>query len=127
MLRKTLNVEKTAEQGGRPYWDYYYEGPEDGSGHVFKTGPVAGSIQLSDGTVYNVTEDYIEVEPHHAGPLNHHIAMMHEQSGALNGPGFTFVHECDDNCGNEADPARMKSGKIIEAKSQEVKTRKRKK
>jgi hypothetical protein len=55
----------------------------NGEGGVLKTGPVSGSVTLSDGTVYNVTDEYIEHAPGHASAIAFHISKMHEASGRL--------------------------------------------
>ncbi len=79
-------------------FNYDYDGHPDGGQLI--TGPVNGTITLSDGTVYNITPEIIEVAPGHAGPICHHIGKIHEQTG-LFGP--DFKHACSDFCGMEAD------------------------
>lgn len=82
---------------------------EDGSpsfhyastGHVVVTGPAYGPVTTSDGTVYDVSEQYIEVaSPEHAGEVAHLIGVMHEERGHPgHEPGDPFRHECSDECG----------------------------
>jgi hypothetical protein len=79
--------------------NYAFDG-SDGMEGVLKTGPVSGAIVLKDGTVYNVTDDFIEHKPGHAGPINHHIEKLLEKAGTLM-PGFH--HACSDACGAEKD------------------------
>jgi hypothetical protein len=91
---------------GTPHINYTYacdHGCEaDGgacTGGLLVTGPISGTIGLSDGTLYSVTPDCIEVAPGHHGPLVHHIEKMHEKANTF--PGFS--HVCVAECGAEAD------------------------
>jgi hypothetical protein len=88
-----------------------YQWSGEPGGGVMQTGPVAGTVTLKDGTVYDVTPKIIEFAPGHAGPLHHHIERMHQFSEALNVPptpdrpeGYTVVHVCSERCGAEAIP-----------------------
>jgi hypothetical protein len=68
-------------EDGTAKWHYEYSGPEGGG--VIKTGPVSGTVTLADGTVYNVTDEFIEHAPGHGNAIAFHIAKMHESSGRL--------------------------------------------
>jgi hypothetical protein len=70
---------------------------EAGRTCAFATGPVAGSIVLSDGAAYDVTDFWIAVKPEHAGPLNHHIHRIHNALGNPQVP----EHKCSEGCGFE--------------------------
>jgi hypothetical protein len=102
-----LAVRTELAPGGPHKYDYDYVGPE-GGGHVL-TGPAAGSVRLSDGTVYDVTPDVVAHLPGHAGPLVHHIERMHELAGGLpvgkDGARVPFRHVCTDFCGAEQIPS----------------------
>ena len=57
---------------------FHYE-QADADRPAIYTAFAKGSFQVLDGTVYNVSDDYIEVESHaHAGELSHHIGVKHE-------------------------------------------------
>jgi hypothetical protein len=64
-----------------PHYHYTYDGPEGGG--LVRTGPVSGSVQLADGTVYDVGPEVIEHAPGHGNAIAFHIAKMHEKSGHL--------------------------------------------
>jgi hypothetical protein len=82
---------------GTPRYHYLYEG--DGDGGVLLTGKtVAGTVTLADGTVYDITPEVIEHAPGHAGPICHHIELIHEERGTF---GPDWVHVCSDACGDE--------------------------
>lgn len=83
-------------------------------GHVVYTGPIRGSVETSDGTVYEVGPDYIEVESlEHAGEVAHAIAVRHEEEGThplhQAADAEPFFHHCTEHCGELArditDPA----------------------
>jgi hypothetical protein len=60
----------------------YRQEPLDPDKPVVMTGPVRGPVKLVDGTVYDVSDDYIEVASvAHAGELSHHIGIRHEVEG----------------------------------------------
>lgn len=82
-------------EDGTPRYNYVYDGPEGGG--VLKTGPVSATIALKDGTVYDLTDEFIEHAPGHAGPICHHIEKLHVRAGRL------AEHVCTDMCGDEAD------------------------
>ena len=50
-------------------------------GHVVLTGPIRGQVQLENGTVYDVTEPVIEVDPNHADEVAHRIGLRYEAEG----------------------------------------------
>lgn len=70
-----------------------YDGPEGGG--VLLTGPISGTVVLKDGTVYDVTPEYITHAPGHAGPIMHHIHKLHGEKYGL--------HVCSELCGDERD------------------------
>lgn len=92
---------------------HYRQDPLDPSRPVLMTGPVKGPITLSDGTVYDVSGDYIEVaSPEHAGELDHHIGLRHEVEGHPDNRSRgteeydpladEYDHVCTDRCGPAA-------------------------
>lgn len=92
-------------EDGTPHFRYEFDGPEGGG--VVRTGPISGTLVLKDGTVYDVSEDFIAHHPGHGGPLAHHIGLLQERSGRLkaldaNGNETPFQHVCTDDCGDEA-------------------------
>lgn len=102
---------------GMPVFHYDYKGrPDDvegNTGGLLLTGPISGTVTLSDGTVYDVTPEVIEHAAGHAGPIAHHIDKMHEANGGIPvGPnmirvtthadGTPWKHTCTDACGAEA-------------------------
>jgi hypothetical protein len=82
-------------EDGTPRFHYQSDG------HVVITGPAYGPVTTSDGAVYDVSEQVIEVaSPEHAGEVSHLIGVMHEERGHPgHAPGHPFVHECTDHCG----------------------------
>ena len=88
----------------------YRQDPPDPNKPVVLTGPVNKPIQVADGTVYDPSEDYVEVASvAHAGELSHQIGLQHERDGHPNhlsrfAEGYDplrdeFHHTCDDGCG----------------------------
>ena len=82
----------------------YRQDPPDPDRPVVFTGPIKGEITLTDGSTYNVSDDYVEADSHEAaGELSHYIGLRHESEGH---PGHTedepFVHVCTEQCGNAA-------------------------
>jgi len=86
-------------EDGTPHFRYVFDGPEGGG--VIRTGPIAATVALKDGTVYDLSEDFVAHLPGHAGPIMHHIERLHQRSGLL---GPSYVHVCSDECGSERDP-----------------------
>lgn len=97
------------DHDGRPRVHYRQE-PPDPSKPVLYAGPVSGPVELADGTVYEVSPDWVETASHaHAGELSHRICVRHEEEGhPLNrprtDPGYDplrdeFHHTCTDACG----------------------------
>jgi hypothetical protein len=81
---------------------------DDGCG-VLYTGPVKGTVVLSDGTRYDVGPEAIEFLPGHDGPICHHIELIHQAAGvlgALRDPQGVLdddgLHHCTEACGAEA-------------------------
>ena len=57
---------------------YEYFAREGHEHHMF-TGPAIGWVKLADGTLYDVTRDFIAVETaDHVTEVNHHIGLQHE-------------------------------------------------
>jgi len=83
-------------EDGSPH--FHYSCPD---GHVVFTGPAYGPVTTSDGTVYDVSEQVIEVaSPEHAGEVAHLIGVIHEENGhPKQDPGDPFAHRCTDSCG----------------------------
>ena len=88
-------VEGTNEDGSVRYNNSWTPLPGESTIHVVQTGPVAGSVSLADGTVYDVTPEHIQVSEvdagRHAVEVAYHIAKIHESSGRLT----TIVHGDD--------------------------------
>lgn len=102
-----ISIRTELAPGGPHAYDYNYVGPE-GGGHVMP-GPTAGIVKLSDGSVYDITPEFVPHLPGHAGPLTHHAQRMIEQSRRFNvlapdGTEVPFTHTCTDFCGDEATP-----------------------
>lgn len=111
-----MAYEKTqigSKDDGSPIFHYTYLGQdgdvEGNTGGLLLTGPITGTITLSDGTHYDVSPEVIEHAPGHAGAIVHHIDKLHEENGGLPvGPNMIrqpFVHFCTDQCGTESTPA----------------------
>lgn len=117
-----MAFEKTqigTKEDGTPIFHYDYKGQdgdtEGNTGGLLLTGPVFGTVALSDGTTYDVSPEVIEHAAGHAGPICHHIEKMHEANGGIPaGPnmvrvtthadGTPWTHTCTDACGTEATP-----------------------
>lgn len=57
-----------------------YDEPE--GWNLLHTGVVSGTVRTSDGALYDVTPPSILVaSAEHVGEVNHHIGVMHEESG----------------------------------------------
>jgi hypothetical protein len=82
-------------EDGSPHFHYASDG------HVVVTGKAYGPVTCSDGTVYDVSEQVIEVAgPVHAGEVAHLIGVLHEERGHPDhAPGDPFAHACTDSCG----------------------------
>lgn len=102
-----MAMKKTLIEGTSRY-EYDYDGHPDGG--LMLTGPIATTITLKDGTVYDVTPEVIEHAPGHAGPILHHIEKFHEEMGGIpvgpNSIRTPFTHVCTDACGMEKDLRR---------------------
>jgi hypothetical protein len=73
-----FEISDAYKEGYIPHNHYVTDSTKDGVA-VMVTGPVSGLIRLNDGTIYNVTPDYIEVDPTHVDAINHHISRKHEE------------------------------------------------
>lgn len=56
----------------------HYEAPK---GHVVLTGPISGTVELEDGTVYDVTPGAVEIDPAHADEVSFLIGEHWVQHG----------------------------------------------
>lgn len=89
---------KTLSEGpdGKPRWNY------SDAEHVMLTGPVAGPVRTADGSIYDLTDDVIAIDPDHAGELNHHVALKHEELSRTLGEraplGPNYRHDCTPEC-----------------------------
>lgn len=92
----------------------------DPTGLALATGPITGTVTLVDGTVYDVTETFIEVPSlEHANEISHWIGLRHEIEG--NHPSHQptdadpypapFRHLCTPWCG----PARRPDSDPMQA------------
>jgi hypothetical protein len=76
---------------GTPLWHYHQDDPTKA---VVLTGPITGTVELPDGTVYDVTEDLIEVEPGHELLVSNAIGERHVAEGH---PLFVGDPDADDH------------------------------
>lgn len=53
----------------------------ESTGHVVLTGPITGTVELSDGTVVDVTQPVIEVHPDNADEVAHLIGRRYADEG----------------------------------------------
>lgn len=96
-----MTVEKIGtNEDGSPHYHYKSDG------HVVMTGPIKGTVTCGDGTVYNVSDDFIEVacdtpaetdggkhENCHALEVAHLIGKRFNDEGHPHAlPGETFVY-----------------------------------
>lgn len=63
---------------GTPLYHYHQDDPTKA---VVITGPITGSVELPDGTVYDVTDEIIEVEPGHELLVSNAIGERHVAEG----------------------------------------------
>lgn len=72
-------------------------------GHVVITGTIRGTVTTSDGTVYDVTPNVIEVaSPEHAGEVAHAVSVRYEDEASHPlhaNSDVPFVHVCHAGCG----------------------------
>jgi hypothetical protein len=95
MATKTFTGEKNPD--GSPRFHFDWRNDPDFLGAILFTGPISGTISLSDGAAYDVTDDIIQCKPEHVGPLQHHIHLRHVAAGREGIP----PHVCTDDCGAE--------------------------
>jgi hypothetical protein len=92
---------------------HYRQDPLDPDKPVMFTGPVSKPVQLPDGTVVDVSPDFIELDSHEqAGLVSHLIGVAHETDGHPNhlsryADGYDpfrdeFHHTCTAACGELA-------------------------
>jgi hypothetical protein len=93
--------------GYRDDFNYSFADPTDPTGqrphpeflgHIVKTGPIAGTVALRSGNVYDVTEPYIHVLPEEGGEV---ACVLHRMHNANNTEGFG-PHAHTVKCGREA-------------------------
>jgi hypothetical protein len=107
-----LIKEMVVGEDGVQRW-HYYQDPPDPDKPIVMTGPVTGSVVLKDGTTYDVTADFVEVDAtDQAQELMHKIGLYHEEHGHPSHPSRAasnydplvdeFQHVCDDGCGVHA-------------------------
>lgn len=75
---------------GTPLFHYLQDDPTKA---VVITGPITGTVELPDGTVYDVSDDLIEVEPGHELLVSNAIGERHAAEGH---PLFLADPEVDD-------------------------------
>lgn len=75
-----MKTELKYDEDGTPRFNYVTEAENPA---VIATGPVTGPIVLNDGTVYDVTPDYIEHDPKHTNAILYHIEKWHEKAGTF--------------------------------------------
>jgi hypothetical protein len=90
-MNKTVTPE-----GEQNHYELTQEEFDAGLTAALLTGPISGTISLSDGAAYDVTEDWIACREEHVGPLQHHIHKRHLAAGK-----DVPAHECDEGCGFE--------------------------
>jgi hypothetical protein len=77
-------------EDGTPHYLYQQDDP---SIPLVFTGPISGTVETPDGTVYDVTEPVIEVQPGHELHVSDAIGQRHEAEGhPLHGADDPFVH-----------------------------------
>lgn len=99
-------------EDGTPHWFYHSDDPTK---PVVITGPPIGTVETSDGTVYNVSEPVIEVDAGHNGEVAHLIGMRNETEGHPKHPegDEAFLHTCDEeHCGVLAIPDKLAGGPL---------------
>lgn len=87
-------------EDGSPLYSVYSDHP---SGILMQTGPITNeTITTADGTTYEVSPDWIEVESlEHGHELNHKIGLLHEVNGhPKHDEDEPFFHTCTpETCG----------------------------
>ena len=81
---KAIKTYKGDNPDGTPYFDYDFSSVMNADTHTaVLTGPIAGAITLSDGTVYNVTDFAIGVDNDHVEELLSSIQDAQVSSGNI--------------------------------------------
>ena len=88
--------ETTKNADGSPRLIFDWSDGSELLGALLITGPTAGTIELSDGSLYDITDFVITCKVEHLGPLLHHIGIREHQM-MDNIP----EHICTDDCGFE--------------------------
>lgn len=72
-LRRIAGV---TDRTAHPLWSF------ETNKHAVLVGPIVGSVELADGTVYDVSAPIIECETaEHAAEVAHHVALRYEDEG----------------------------------------------
>ncbi|MGN6607949.1 MAG: phage tail fiber protein [Jatrophihabitans sp.] len=93
-------------EDGSPRFHFVHDGDPDEA--VVYTGPnIGGSVTVSDGTVYDLSEHVTVVRKGHEGEVSHHVGLRFESEGHplhLEAGGEPFLHHCTAACGEQARP-----------------------
>lgn len=82
---------------GSPHLVYAEDDPTRG---IVICKHIAGTVTVPDGTIYNVTPDFISAPLEHHGAISHAIGVRFTDEGhPLHDAEHPFVHECTDHCG----------------------------
>jgi hypothetical protein len=80
-----MRTEITLDENGQPVVNYITETTH----HVLVTGAVTGAVKLSDGTVYDLTPPFIELEDEaHEQELHAHIERWHDRNSTFVDPNW---------------------------------------
>lgn len=123
MAAKNLEMRKIAIGTNADGSIHHHFLPDDpATAHVVYTGPLTGSVKLADGSEYDVTDQWIQVESvDHAQHVSHAIGMRYETEGhPQHTDGTPFVHACADTCGTAADPDRLAAHKAAQAAAEKT-------
>lgn len=63
----------------------------ESKGHVVMTGPISGAVTLEDGTTYDVSGLFVEVDPDHAEEVAHLIGQRYADEGHPTDPNYTYT------------------------------------
>lgn len=77
------------------------DNPDPEAVGIIWTGPIFGKVTAADGTLYEVSDDFIEAPMKHHGEISHAIGARHTAEGhpKHTNPDVPYVHECTDHCG----------------------------
>jgi len=71
-------IVRNPDGSSRVHYDF---SDEPGPITVVMTGPISGIVAAADGTEYDVTDDYIKVDPAHADSVRDAILTEHHAQG----------------------------------------------